>query len=378
MVGLFLQQAIALFVLKSGAGFHMFKWLSALASDFLAQGLVGAAFFFDQDTVNTKHWIFVNTLATIIFFIAVVQMLYYVGVMQWIIKHFAWFFFKTMNVSGAEAVVAAASPFLGEGESACLVKPYIDFMTESEIHLIMTSGFSTIAGAVLSAYINLGVPAQNLITASVMSIPASMAISKLRMPELEEPVTRGRIVVDRGEEDAKHAPVNALHAFAKGAVLGLVLAGQILCNTLTILSLVATINGLLTWIGRGFNIHHLTLQLMLRYVFYPITFFLGVPRSEIMSVSELLATKLIENEFAAYENLRVLMASPDPLSKRGYTIATYALCGFANLSSLGVQIGVLSGLAPSRTRDFVRIAPSAMIAGFISTLQAAGIAGMLV
>ncbi|KAI0279353.1 Na+ dependent nucleoside transporter C-terminus-domain-containing protein [Russula aff. rugulosa BPL654] len=374
IVGLFFQQAIALFVLKSGAGFHMFKWLAALASDFLDQGLVGAAFFFDQETVNTKHWFFVNTLATIIFFIAFIQMLYYLGVMQWIIKHFAWFFFKTMNISGAEAVVAAASPFIGQGESACLVRPYVDIMTESEIHLVMTSGFSTISGSILGAYINLGVPAQNLITASVMSIPASIAISKIRMPELEEPVTRGRIVVDRGEEDTKHAPVNALHAFAKGAVFGLIVAGQILCNVLTILSLVATINGLLTWIGRGFGIHHLTLQLVLRYIFYPITFFLGVPRSEIMHVSELLATKFIENEFVAYQNLQALMASSDALSKRGYTIASYALCGFSNLSSLGIQIGVLSALAPSRTRLIARIGPSAMIAGFISTLQAAGIA----
>jgi concentrative nucleoside transporter, CNT family len=136
-------------------------------------------------------------------------------------------------------------------------------------------GFSTISGSILGAYINLGVPAQNLITASVMSIPASIAISKIRMPELEEPVTRGRVVVDRGEEDTKRAPVNALHAFAKGAVFGLIVAGQILCNVLTILSLVATVNGLLTWIGRGFGIHHLTLQLVLRYIFYPITFFLG-------------------------------------------------------------------------------------------------------
>ncbi|KAI0250156.1 Na+ dependent nucleoside transporter C-terminus-domain-containing protein [Lactifluus subvellereus] len=376
IVGLFIQQAIALFVLKSGAGFHLFRWLAVLASDFLAQGLVGAAFFFDQDTVNTKHWFFVNVLATIIFFIAFVQLLYYLGVMQWIIKHFAWFFFKTMNVSGAEAVVAAASPFIGQGESACLVRPYVDIMTESEIHLIMTSGFSTIAGSVLSAYISMGVPAQNLITASVMSIPASIAISKLRLPELEEPVTRGRVVVDRGEQE-KDAPVNALHAFAKGAVFGLVVAGQILCNVLAILSLVATINGLLTWIGRGFGIHHLTLQLVLRYVFYPITFFLGVPRSEILRVSELLATKLIENEFAAYLDLQALMASQDALSKRGYTIASYALCGFANISSLGIQIGVLSALAPSRTRLIARIGPSAMIAGFISTLQAAGIAYVL-
>ena len=148
--------------------------------------------------------------------------------MQWLIRGFAWFFFKTMNISGAEAVIAAASPFIGQGESACLVKPYVDLMTESELHLAMTSGFSTISGSVLSAYIALGVPPQNLITASVMSIPASIAISKIRCPELDEPVTRGRVVVDRGDKDGKNAPTNALHAFSQGALFGLVVAGQIL------------------------------------------------------------------------------------------------------------------------------------------------------
>ncbi|KAF8269248.1 Na+ dependent nucleoside transporter C-terminus-domain-containing protein [Lactarius quietus] len=377
IVGLLIQQAIALFVLKSGAGFHAFKWLATLASDFLSEGLVGSTFFFDADTVNTKHWFFVNVFATIIFFNAFVQMLYYLGIMQWVIKGFAWFFFKTMNVSGAEAVVAAASPFVGQGESACLVRPFVDTMTESEIHLAMTSGFSTIAGALLSLYMSLGVPAQNLITASMMSIPASIAISKIRMPEVEEPVTRGRVVVDLGE-DAKDAPVNALHAFGKGALVGLIISGQILCNVIAILSLVATINGLLTWIGRGFGIYQLTLQLVLRYVLCPLTFLVGVPRAEILRVSELLATKLVESEIVAYHDLQVMMASSNALSPRGFTIASYALCSFANLGSLGVQVGVLSALAPSRTRAIASLSPSAMICGFISTLQAAGIAGMLV
>jgi len=240
----------------------------------------------------------------------------------------------------------------------------------------LTSGFSTIAGALLSAYISLGVPAKNLITASMMSIPASIAISKIRMPETEEPVTRGRIIVDRGVD--KDPAVNVLHALAKGALSGLIMAGQVLCNVVTILSVVATINGLLTWIGRGFGIHALTLQLVLRYVFYPATFFIGVPRAEILRVSELLATKLVENELAAYASLRALMASGEALSPRGFTIASYALCGFANFGSLGIQIGVLSALAPSRGRVVARIGPSAMICGFLSTLQAAGIAGMLV
>ncbi|KAJ7928597.1 Na+ dependent nucleoside transporter C-terminus-domain-containing protein [Mycena leptocephala] len=376
IVGLFIQQAIALFVLKSGAGFSIFNWIATLASDFLAEGLVGAGFFFDADTIG-KHWFFVNTLGTIIFFVAFVQMCYYIGVMQWIIKHFAWLFFKLLNVSGAEAVVAASSPWIGQGESACLVRPYVDLMTESEIHLTMTSGFSTIAGSVLSAYINLGVPPQNLVTSSVMSIPASIAISKIRFPETDEPVTRGQVVVDRGE-DKKGAPANALHAFSQGAVFGLIVAGQILTNVLTVLSLVATINGLLTWIGRGFGIHALTLQLVLGYVFYPVTFFLGVPRAEILPVSRLLATKLVANEFAAYLDLQALMKTSAALSPRAYTIASYSLCGFANLGSVGIQIGVLGALAPSRGKIIARLAVSAMICGFLSTLQTAGIAGMLV
>lgn len=379
IVGLFIQQAIALFVLKSSAGFDIFSWIATLAADFLAQSHAGSGFFFDAET-TAKGWFFVNTLGAIIFFIAFVQMMYYLGVMQWLIKNFAWLFFKIMNVSGAEAVVAAASPFIGQGESACLVKPYVDLMTESELHLTMTSGFSTIAGSVLSAYIAMGVPPQNLVTASVMSIPASISISKMRMPEVEEPVTRGSVVIDRGEME-KNPPANAMHAFSKGAVFGLIVAGQILTNVLTVLSLVAVINGLMTWIGRGFGLHgdyDLTLQLVIGYIFYPVTFFMGVPRSEILPVARLLATKLVENEFSAYSELQTIMGSDNPLSDRAYTIASYSLCGFANLGSLGIQIGVLGALAPSRSGIIAKTAVSAMICGFISTLQTAGIAGMLV
>ncbi|KAG1802637.1 Na+ dependent nucleoside transporter C-terminus-domain-containing protein [Suillus plorans] len=376
IVGLFLQQTIALFVLKTGAGFSLFKYIADLANDFLSEADVGATFFFDAATV-AKGWFFVNVLAAVIFFIATIQMLYYLGVMQWMVKGFAWLFFKLMNVSGAEAVVAAASPWVGQGESACLVKPYVDIMTPSELHLCMTSGFSTISGSVLTAYVALGVPPQNLITSSVMSIPASIAISKMRIPELDEPVTRGHIIVDRGDE-GKERPVNALHAFSLGGLFGLKVAGQILTNVLTILSLVAAINAVLTWVGHGFGIHQLTLQLVLGYIGYPLAFFLGVPSNEILRVSQLLATKLIENEFAAYLELSTIQASSNPLSQRAFTIASYSLCGFANLGSLGIQIGVLGALAPSRGKTIATLATSAMFCGFISTLQTAGIAGMLV
>jgi len=373
IVGLFLQQVVALFVLKSGAGFHIFNWLATLAADFLEESAPAAQFFFDAETIN-KHWFFINTLSAIMFFIAFVQALYYLGVMQWVIGKFAWVFFKTMNISGAEAVVASGSPFIGQGESACLVRPYVDVMTPSEIHLTMTSGFSTISGSVLIAYINLGIPASTLITASVMSIPASIAISKLRHPEVEEPITRGRVIVDRGE-DEKRRPANVIHAFSNGATFGLIVAGQILTNVLTVLALVYAINGFLTWIGRGFGIHQLTLELILGYVFYPVTFFMGVPRHEIIKVSRLLGIKFIANEFVAYSQLAPMK---NELSERAFTIASYALCGFANLGSLGIQIGVLSALAPARGRVISSLAFSAMICGFLSTMQAAAIAGMLV
>ena len=221
-----MQQVVALFVLKTGAGQAIFGWIAQTTSDFLGQGPLAAIFFFDAETIG-KHWFFINVLASIIFFIAFIQMMYYAGAMQWLIGKFAWFFFKTMNVSGAEAVVATASPWVGLGESACLVKPYVDLMTDSEIHLVMTSGFSTISGSVLGAYINLGVDARILVTASVMSIPASISISKLRYPETEEPVTRGQVVVDRGAADKQGRPANLLHAFSRGAIFGLVVAGQI-------------------------------------------------------------------------------------------------------------------------------------------------------
>lgn len=237
----------------------------------------------------------------------------------------------------------------------------------------MTSGFATIAGSVLSAYINMGVPAQNLVTSSVMSIPASIAISKLRYPENEVPVTLGSVVVDRGTVKEKDEPANALHAFSKGAVFGLIVAGQILTNVFTVLALVAAINGLLTWIGTGFHINNLTLQLIIGYIFYPVTFLLGVPRAEILTVSRLLATKLVANEFVAYASLKTLRENGE-ISIRAYNIASYALCGFANLGSLGIQIGVLSAMAPSRGKTIARLAPSAMVCGFIATLQTAGIA----
>jgi len=248
-------------------------------------------------------------------------------------------------------------------------------MTRSELHLVLTSGYSTISGTFVTLYVFLGVPAQNLITSTCISVPAVIAISKMRCPETEEPVTRGNVVVTRGEQE--HQPTNIIHALAKGAAFGLQIAGQIVANTLVFLSFLNLVNSLLTWIGLGIGLNQLTLQLILGYVFYPLAFLIGVPRAELLPVARLLATKFVANELVAYTELQALMKTDAALSARAYTITTYALCGFANLSSLAVT-GVISALAPSKGTTVAKIAFSALLCGFLTTMQTAAIAGMLI
>lgn len=288
-----------------------------------------------------------------------------------------------MRISGAEAVVAAASPFIGQGESAMLIRPFVAHLTMAELHQVMTSGFATIAGSVLVAYLALGVNGQALISSCVMSIPASLAISHLRWPETEQTLTAGRVVIP---DDDEHKAANSLHAFANGAWLGLKIAGMILSTLLCIIALVGLINGLLTWWGRYINIggpgddpYNLTLQLILGYVFYPVSFLLGVSRdnNDLILVARLIGTKVVQNEFVAYSDLQT-NAEYAGLSPRSRLIATYALCGFGNLGSLGTQIGVLSQISPGRSGDVSRVAMSALISGIISTLTSASIAGLIV
>jgi len=374
IVGLGLQQIIALFVLKTSAGFDLFNWVAKLAGDFLAQAYPASAFFWTGPV--EQFWFIATTLPAIIFFIAFAEMCYHAGILQWVIRKFGWVFLKTLDISGAEAVVAAASPFIGQGESACLVKPYVNSMTSSEIHQMLTSGFATIAGSVLAAYINFGMPPVYLVTSAIMSIPAAIAVSKLRWPEADSPMTKGKIVVTREGQDA----ANALHAFSNGAYFGLRVAGLIFCNVLTILALVYTVNGLLAYIGSSFNITDtankgpLSLELIASYVFYPVSWLMGVPQQDLLRVSGLLGTKLVANEFVAYQRLQEIRPY---MTERGFKIAVYALCGFANLGSLGIQIGVLAALGPKRKSVIASVAFSALACGFLATCQTATIAGML-
>jgi CNT family concentrative nucleoside transporter len=241
----------------------------------------------------------VTVIPPIIFFVSFIQLLYYWGWLQWAIRKFATIFFYGMRVSGAEAVVAAASPFVGQGESAMLIKPYIPYLTSAELHQVMTSGFATIAGSVLAAYIAMGISPLALISSCVMSIPASLTISKLRYPETEESLTAGRIVIPSDTDDR---PSNSLHAFANGSWLGIKISGMIVAVVLCILALLGLTNGLLGWWGSYLNINNppLSVELIVGYLFYPVAFLLGVERdADLLKVSQLIGIKVVANEFVA-------------------------------------------------------------------------------
>ncbi|KAH7149036.1 Na+ dependent nucleoside transporter C-terminus-domain-containing protein, partial [Dactylonectria estremocensis] len=290
--GMLAQYVIGLFVLRTGVGYDIFRFIADRAADLLGFAHDGVAFLTNAETASLPMFFF-GVIPAIIFFISIVQVLYYLGFLQWFIIKFASFVFWALGVSGAEAVVAAATPFIGQGESAMLVRPFVPHMTKAEIHQIMTCGFATISGSVLVGYIGLGLNREALVSSCIMSIPASLAISKLRYPETEETLTAGRVVIP---DDDEHKAENALHAFANGAWLGIKIAGTIIASLLCIIAFVGLINGLLTWWGRYLNINDptLTLQTILGYILYPVTFLLGVPRNgDLLKVSKLIAEKII-------------------------------------------------------------------------------------
>lgn len=277
-------------------------------------------------------------------------------------------------------------------------------MTASELHQALTSGFATIAGSVFIAYVQLGIPAKDLLTSSLMSIPAAIALSKIAVPETEIPKTFGNIEITKGDDEDDS--YNLLHSFSNGAWLGLRVAGLIFANVLCVVSALYAFNGLLAWIGQFWGIARsgpdsLSLELIFGYILYPLTFMLGVPPADVLEVSKLIATKIIANgergslrlrdldamcadeiafafppEFVAFDSLASqTKANPEWISGRAQLIASYALCGFGNLASGGISIGILAALAPNRMVDIVRLAPRALITGVIATLSTACIAG---
>lgn len=375
--GILMQYIISLFVLRTKCGYDVFNFISTLARELLGFAKDGVAFLTNAE-VSQLGMFFFTVLPAVAFFVAFVHIFYYYGVIQWFISKFAKFFFWTLRISGAESITASASPFLGIGESAVLIKDLIPYLTIAELHQIMTSGFATISGAVLVGYIGLGLSPQVLVSSCVMSIPAAIAVSKLRCPETEVSLSQGCVkFTDDLDKDDK-TPKNVLQAFSDGANLGLLTAATMMIQCMCIIALVALANGILTWFGKFWNIHALTLNLIFTYILYPFTFLLGVPRDEIFIISKLIATKFIQNEYVAY-NMLINDSPYNEMSQRGTIICTYALCGFANLGSLGITLGVLNTLSKGkRSGDIAKNIISALTCGFIATMMSASISGMVI
>ncbi|MFH1277206.1 MAG: nucleoside transporter C-terminal domain-containing protein [Candidatus Eisenbacteria bacterium] len=310
------------------------------------------------DTVFAFH-----VLTTIIFFASLMGVLYHLGIMQRIVAAFAWVMRKTLRTSGAETLSTSANIFVGQTEAPLVIRPYISDMTRSELMAVMTGGFATVAGGVLAAYVRFGIDAGHLLAASVMSAPAALVMAKIIFPETEKPVTAGDAKIPMDRKTA-----NVIDAAAAGAADGLKLALNVGAMLLAFIALVAMIDFFLGFL-------HTSLREIFGYVFSPIAWCMGVPAEDAKTVGNLLGTKIAINEFIGYIELARVK---DTLSERSVVIATYALCGFANLSSIAIQIGGISGIAPERRGDLARIGLKAMIAGALASWMTASIAGTLI
>jgi CNT family concentrative nucleoside transporter len=319
-----------------------------------------------------------HILPTIIFFAALMSVLYHYGIMQRIVQFMAWIMARTMGTSGAESLSAAANIFVGQTEAPLVIKPYVKDMTVSELMAVMVGGFATIAGGVMAAYVRFGMDAGHLMAASVMSAPAALLIAKIIYPEREEPKTRGSVKLNIETQTS-----NVIDAAASGAADGLRLAVNVGAMLMAFISLIALLNyflghideliNFITFGATSFN-WDLSLKMIFGYLFSPFAFFMGVSSQDILTVGHLLGTKISINEMIAYVDLGTLKST---LTPRSFTIATYALCGFANFSSIAIQIGGIGSIAPSRRSDLARIGLRAMLGGALASWLTAAIAGLL-
>lgn len=381
--GVGLQFVLAVIVLRTSFGFAAFSWLGDMVTTFLNFSDAGAKFVFGEKF--TDYFFAFKVLPTIIFFSAFISVMYHFGILQRVVSFVAWTMMRTMGTSGSESLSAAANIFVGQTEAPLLIKPYVSSMTMSELHAVMTGGFATIAGGVMAAYISFGVSAQHLIAASVMSAPAALAISKLLYPESEESVTAGVVSIEVPSETG-----NAIEAAANGAIDGMKLVLNVAAMMIAFLALLALFNAVLGWAGGLVGLPQLSLEWIFSYLLSPVAWLMGVPWNECGTVGVLLGKKTALNEFIAYADLAAMLQAtkslaenPDfvpaapVISERAANIAIYALCGFSNFGSIGIQIGGIGGIAPDRRGDLARIGLRAMIAGSLACFMTACIAGVL-
>jgi concentrative nucleoside transporter, CNT family len=377
--GLTLQVVFALLVLKTAAGQALFGRLGALVNRLLDFSVVGSSFVFgpigDKEVwpriMNAvlgeegARWgviLAFQVLPTIIFIAALFAILYYFGVMQLVVRAFAVVMRRFMRASGAESLNVAASIFMGQTEAPLTIRPYLPKMTESELMTVMTSGMAHISGGIMAAYVLFGIEAQHLLTAVIMTAPGTLMMAKIFVPETQVPETMGTVRLETERTD-----VNVIDAAGRGTGEGLQLALNVAAMLVSFLALVALVNAILGNVG-------LSLQEIFGWVFAPVAWAMGVPWRDAPVIGYLLGTRMALNEFVAYSQLGPLKESLDP---RSFTIATFALCGFANFSSIGIQIGGIGALAPNRRHDLARLGFRAMIAGTLANFITATIAGFL-
>ncbi|MQP77510.1 NupC/NupG family nucleoside CNT transporter [Stenotrophomonas sp. MYb238] len=389
--GISLQIAFAALVLLVPGGRDVFDWLGQGFVKILSYVNEGSSFIFG-DLMNVPKYGFIfafQVLPTIIFFSALMGVLYHLGVMQAVVKVMAWAITKVMRVSGAETTSVCASVFIGQTEAPLTVRPYIPKMTQSELITMMIGGMAHIAGGVLAAYVGMlggGDPvaqafyAKHLLAASIMAAPATLVISKLLVPETDTPLTRGTVKME-----VEKTSSNIIDAAAAGAGDGLRLALNIGAMLLAFIALIALLNAPLTWLGEVTGLAQAigkptNLATIFGYVLAPIAWVIGTPWADATTVGSLIGQKVVINEFVAYLQLSEIIkgnVAGVALSDEGRLIATYALCGFANFSSIAIQIGGIGGLAPDRRHDLARFGLRAVLGGTIATLMTATIAGVL-
>jgi CNT family concentrative nucleoside transporter len=386
--GIGLQVSFGLFVLKTDIGLRLFALLNDLVLALLGFTAQGTEFIFG-DFASEKFTIAINVLPTLIFFSSLMTILYYLGIMQRLVSALAWIMRRTMKTSGPETLSVAANTFVGQTEAPLMIAPFIAKMSMSELNAVMTGGFATVAGGVLAAYVGLlkGVfpdIAGHLIAASVMSAPAALVIAKVMWPETEKGESDDDLVAEAHNSDA-----NLIDAAARGAYEGMKLALNVGAMLLAFIALIALGNALLglpfqlynDWMGlEGASaLAPLTFQQILGWLFWPFAFLIGVPVAECATVATFLGEKIVLTEFIAYLHLyESLSEGVVQLSPRTVVIASYALCGFANFGSIGIQIGGIGGIAPERRHDLARLGLRAMFGGMLASLMTAAVAGMLI
>jgi CNT family concentrative nucleoside transporter len=385
--GLGMQLALAFFILKVPLGKQVFHTLGEAVTTVLDFSKKGAGFLFGP-LAGSEQFPFIfafQVVPAIIFVGSLMGIAYYLGVMQFIVNIVAKLMVKTMGTSGAESLNAVGTVFIGQSEAPLLIRPYIPEMTKSELNAIMTGGMATIAGSVMAAYIGMLGPswAPHLLAASIMGAPAGLVLAKILVPETEESKTAGyvKLSVERSES-------SIIEAAAKGAGDGMHLGFIVGAMLIAFISLVALLNAgfglvnapMMKTITFGLVNQPLSLELLLGYMFAPLAFLMGVPGSDVLTVGGLIGQKIVLNEFVAYSHLSDILAGKATgvsLSPKAATVATFALCGFANFSSIAINIGCIGGIAPSRRGELAKLGLRAMLGGALASCLTATIAGMM-